>query len=145
MISSETWRGKRMKGEVPSILGKERPMSPHNSSSMWRSQIGMEHHQIPCGGCIGVDIPPPLSTTKILESISAWDILTWLGGTTISRRCWSCLRCFFLARQRQRWNTVAQWASAEATDAHCVRSEEFAQDLKNTWTQGGGGGWCGFT
>jgi hypothetical protein len=28
MISSENQQGKQMKGEVPSILGKERPMSP---------------------------------------------------------------------------------------------------------------------
>ena len=27
---------------------------------------------------------------------------------------------------------------ADAAAAHCVRREEFAQDLENTWTQGGG-------
>ena len=26
---------------------------------------------------------------------------------------------------------------ADAAAAHCVRREEFAQDLENTWTQGG--------
>ncbi len=59
MISSETWQGKQMKGEVLSILGKERPMSPLNSSSTWRSWTGMERHRIPSGGCIGGVIAPP--------------------------------------------------------------------------------------
>jgi len=27
---------------------------------------------------------------------------------------------------------------ADAAAAHCVWREEFAQDLENTWTQGGG-------
>ena len=94
-ISSETWQGNRMKGEVPSILGNERPIWPHNSSSMCRSRTGMGHHRIPCGGCIGADISHPPSTTIILESISARENFTWFGGTTISRRLRSCFRCFF--------------------------------------------------
>ena len=60
-----------MKGEVPSILGYERPIAPHNLSSMCRSRTRMGHHLIPCGGHIGGDISHPPSTTIILESISA--------------------------------------------------------------------------
>jgi len=70
------------------------------------------------------------------------DILTWVGGTTISRKSWSCLRRLFLARRRRRWNTVGQLASAEATATHCVqRGRSFLHWtwLENTWTQGGGG------
>ena len=55
-----------------------------------------------------VTFDPPPSKTIIPKSISVVDILTWVGGTTISWRSQSCLQRLFLARRRRRWNTVVQ-------------------------------------
>ncbi len=84
-------------------------------------------------------VPPPPSKTIMSEWIWVVEILTWVNGTIISWRSWSCLRCFFLARRRRRWKTVGDDTSPVATAAHCVQREELARDSENTWTHGGGG------
>ncbi len=75
MIANDTSRGKQIKGEVPCILGKESPMTPLTSSSIWRSWTGMERHLTPSGGLMGgVPLSPP-SQTIISESINVVDIM----------------------------------------------------------------------
>ena len=139
MMSNDICRGKRMKGETPSIFWNERPMLPLSSSSIWRCLMGMDRHLISSGGLIGGVLSLPPSKTIISESISLIESFTWVNGTTISRRRLSILRDFFLARRRRRWKTVGDSTSTVATAAHCVRREEFARDFEKVCTHGGGG------
>ncbi len=137
-MSSAMVRGIRMNGDVFSIQGKVRPMSPLVLSSVQSSLTLMKFHWIPLGGCIGwVLLLPPSKTTTSL-SILLMVILSWVIGTTTSLRTRSCFLSFFLAWQRQQWKTMGDGTSAAAVAAHCVWSEESAIVLEKTWTQEGG-------
>ncbi len=126
MMSSDMVRGMRMNGDVPSIRGKVRPMSPHVSSLVQSSLTLMERHWIPLGGRIrGVLLLPPSKTiTSLLILLVV--ILSWVIGTTTSLRTRSCFLSFFLAQWRQQWKTMGDGTSAAAAAAYCVQSEEFA-------------------
>ena len=106
--------------------------SPINS---WeRKTYVTTRHQIPPGG----DIWPPPSKTIISESISVVNILTWVGGTTISWRSRSCLR--YLNLHGKEDNEI-QWDNKhqQKQQRHTVWG---GRSLHWTWvtrTQGGGG------
>ncbi len=106
MMSSAMVWGMRMNGDVPSIRGKVRPMSPLVSSSVQSSLTLMERHWIPLGGRIGGVLLLPPSKTITSLPILLVVILSWVIGTTTSLRTRSCFLSFFLARQRGQWKTM---------------------------------------
>ncbi len=126
MMSSAMVRGMLMNGDVPSIQGKVRPMSPLVLSSVQSSLTLMKRHWIPLGGHIGwvLLLPPSKTITSLLILLVV--ILSWVIGTTTSLRTRSCFFSFFLAWQRWQWKTMGDGTSAAAAAVHCVRSEEFA-------------------
>ncbi len=138
MMSSAMVQGMQMNGDVPSICGKVRPMSPLVLSLVQSSLTLMECHWIPlCGRIGGVLLLPPSKTiTSLLILLVV--ILSWVIGTTTSLRTRSCFLSYFLAQRRQRWKTMGDGTSAAAAAAHCVQSEEFSVVLEKTWTQEGG-------
>ncbi len=138
MISSAMVWGMLMNGDVPSIWGKVRPMSPLVLSLVQSSLTLMECHWIALGGRIGGVLLLSLSKTITSLSILLVVILSWVIGTTTSLRTRSCFLSFFLAWQRQQWKTMGDSTSAAAVAAHSVRSEEFSVVLEKIWTQEGG-------
>ncbi len=95
MMSSAMGRGMQMNGDVPSIRGKVRPMSPLVLSLVQSSLTLMERHWIPLCGHIGWVLLLPPSKTITSLSILLVVILSWVIGTTTSLRTRSCFLVFF--------------------------------------------------
>ena len=129
--------GKRMNGEIPFILGYERPMVPFVSSSMCKSWMDIDRHLIPFGGRMGGPGWVPPSMTIMSLSISVRENLYCVVGTIISLNMASCFIRLFFERRIRRWMTRGFIAWTSAAAAHWVRTEEFADDLEKTWTHGG--------
>ena len=133
-MESEILRGKQMNGRQPSIQRKVRPMSPHISSWIWRSDTWWRLHLTFLGGVIiGQEELPP-SKTIMSSLMSAIEKVNWSDDGTTSRSRHCCFWSFFFARRNRRWQTGPETPSGKwATAPHWVRREQLAFFWEYTW------------